>query len=361
MSMRKPFALGGRSWNSFRKIPPDLGSEKKGGRHGFASNCDSRVEDNFFEIIGGHTAGDPMNADLSWTYLTGAEIARKMDDLGTPVCADTARAMLDDAGMGKRKIEKSKTMGHAENRNEQFENIARLRDQFERAELPVISVDGKKKEFLGELFRPGSYYGDGPQIAFDHDFPSYATGRVVPYGIYDMARNVGHMTLGTSAETSQFATDSLYLWWKRHGVRYYDGADSMLVLCDSGGSNNARHHIFKEDLQRLADRIGVRIRIAHYPPHCSKYNPIEHRYFCHVTRAWSGMLFSTMEVITDGLRRVWTSTGLRSTYAVLDQVYQLKRKASEMFLSTYPIQFDSYLPQWNYVAVPTRAKSPGSN
>lgn len=294
-----------------------------------------------------------MDDGLCWTYLSGAELARKMTDIGAPVCADTARAMLEEAGMGKRKIEKSRTMGQVENRNEQFKKIARLRAKFEREDLPVISIDTKKKEFVGDLFRPGTYYGNGPQIAYDHDFPSFATGKVVPYGIYDTARNVGHATLGTSADTSQFATDSVCLWWKRHGIRHYGGADSMLVLCDCGGSNNARHHIFKEDLQRLADRLGMRIRVAHYPPYCSKYNPIEHRYFCHVTRAWSGVLFKTMEVITQALRRVGTSTGLRSTYAVLDRVYELNRKASDAFLLSCPIKFDRYLPQWNYLAAPT--------
>lgn len=334
-------------------IRPDQESEKKGGRLPVASNSDVPVEDHFFEIICSHTAGDPMVEDQCWTYLTGAEIARQMAEMGTPICADTARAMLADAGLGRRKIEKSKTMGDVEHRNDQFENIAKLRNDFERAELPVLSIDGKKKEFLGELFRPGQYYGNAPQVAFDHDFPSYATGKIVPHGIYDLARNVGHMTLGTNAETSEFATDSLYLWWQRHGVRYYAGAESMLILCDSGGSNNARHHIFKFDLQRLADRIGMEIRIAHYPPHCSKYNPIEHRFFCHVTQAWSGLLFKSMQIVTDGLRRVRTVTGLRSTYAVLDRVYELKRKASDAFLCDYPILFDEYLPQWNYVATPS--------
>jgi hypothetical protein len=294
-----------------------------------------------------------MNEDLCWTYLSGAELARKMTDFGVPICADTARAMLDEAGLGKRKIEKSKTMGKVENRNEQFEKIARLRAEFERKNLPVISIDTKKKEFLGDLCRSGEYYGNGPQIAFDHDYPSFATGKLVPHGIYDTVRNVGHVTLGTSADTSQFATDSIYLWWKRHGIRHYGGAESMLVLCDGGGSNNSRHHIFKEDLKRLADRIGVRIRVAHYPPYCSKYNPIEHRYFCHVTRAWSGILFKTMDIVTQALRRVGTSTGLRSTYAVLDRIYPLKRKASDEFLLTYPIKFDRYLPQWNYTVAPT--------
>ncbi len=347
---RKQSVLEGGIWNNYPMTKADFESEKKGGRQSLASKKDSLVEDHFWEIISCHTAGDPMVPDLCWTCLAGSEIARLMTDMGTPICADTARSMLSDAGLGRRKIEKSKSIGQSAQRNEQFENIARLRCNFESRSLPIISIDGKKKEFLGELYRPGTFYGNGSILAFDHDFPSYSTGKVVPHGIYDVARNVGHLTLGNTSETSQFATDSIALWWSRHGRRHYEGADSMLVLCDSGGSNNARNHIFKYDLKRLAERIGLDIRVAHYPPHCSKFNPIEHRYFCHVTRAWSGMLFTSIDVVTSALRRVWTSSGLSTTYAVLNRFYQLKRKPSEEFLMNYPITFDAWLPQWNYVA-----------
>jgi hypothetical protein len=128
---------------------------------------------------------------------------------------------------------------------------------------------------------------------------------------------------------------------------------SILLLCDGGGSKNCRHHIFKQDLQRLVNRIEIPIRVAHYPPHCSKYNPIEHRLFPHVTRAWSGVIFRTLEIVTTCLRRVWTRTGLKVAYAVLDKVYQLKRQATEQFLESYPIRFGKLLPDWNYTVIPT--------
>ena len=127
-----------------------------------------------------------------------------------------------------------------------------------------------------------------------------------------------------------------------------------MLLCDGGGSNNCRHYIFKEDLQRLVNRIEVPIRVAHYPPYCSKYNPIEHRLFPHVARAWSGVVFRSMAIVTECLRRVWTSTGLKVTYSVLDKVYQLERQASDHFLEVFPIQFEDYLPDWNYTVVPNQ-------
>ena len=244
-------------------------------------------------------------------------------------------------------------MGEAPDRNEQFEIIADLQEQYLDSLNPIISMDTKKKEFLGDLYRPGRGYSNGSNPVFDHDFPSYAEGKIVPHGLYDVKRNVGHLTLGTSHDTGQFACDSFGLWWKRHGERAYPWATSILLLCDGGGSNNCRHYIFKEDLQRLVNRIGVSIRVAHYPPHCSKYNPIEHRLFPHITRAWSGVIFRSMEIVTNCLKRVWTKSGLKLTYATLDKTYQLQRKVTDNFLNSFPIQFAKRLPDWNYTVVPT--------
>jgi hypothetical protein len=311
------------------------------------------LEDNFVEVVADHTAGDPMREDVMWTNLTPPEIARHLDELGTPVCADTVRKLLDEFGFHRRKAEKTKTMGRDPCRNEQFEVIAELQDRYLDSPNPIISMDTKKKEFVGELFRDGKGYSTGPNAVFDHDFPSFADGKIIPHGLYDVKRNEGHLTLGLSRDTGRFACDSFALWWNRHGRRTYPGATSILLLCDGGGSNNCRHHIFKEDLQRLVDRIGVSIRVAHYPPHCSKYNPIEHRLFPHVTRAWSGVIFRSMKMVTDCLNRVWTKTGLKLTYAVLDKAYLLQRKIAPTFLESCTIQFDEYLPEWNYTVVPT--------
>jgi hypothetical protein len=311
------------------------------------------LEDNFVEVVGDHTAGDPLHEEVFWTYLSSTEIARRLAELGTPVCPDTVRGLLVDFGFHKRQAEKTKTMGEAPCRNEQFENIARLKQQYLDSPNPILSMDTKKKELLGEFFRAGQAYSTGRNAVFDHDFPSYAEGKIIPHGLYDVKRNLGHITLGLSHDTGEFACDSLGLWWRRHGARAYPLADSILLLCDGGGSNNCRHFIFKEDLQRLVNRLSIPIRVAHYPPHCSKYNPIEHRLFPHVTRAWSGVVFRTLDIVTECLKRVWTSSGLKATHAVLHKVYQLKRQVSARVLDSYPIQFDNYLPNWNYTVVPT--------
>jgi len=294
-----------------------------------------------------------MREDVVWTYLTAGEISEKLSQYGTPVCRHTVTDLLDTLGFAKRKAQKKLSMGASPFRNEQFENVARLKDEYSNSENPIISMDTKKKELWGEFFRSGQAYTTGPNSVFDHDYPSYAEGKIIPHGLYDLKRNVGHITLGNSHDTSQFACDSFRLWWRRHGERSYPKATSILLLCDGGGSNNWRHHIFKEDLQRLVNQFNIPVRVAHYPPHCSKYNPIEHRLFPHVQRAWRGVVFRTWEIVTECLRRVWTSTGLKLTYAVLDKVYQLKRAATERFLEASPIQFEDPLPDWNYTVLPT--------
>jgi hypothetical protein len=310
------------------------------------------LEDNFIRVVGDHLAGDPERDDVIWTYLTNTEISQRLAHLGTPVSPDTVRSLLDEYGFHKRQAEKTKAMGESPHRNEQFEQIAALKEEYLHSSNPILSMDTKKKELLGEFFRPGRANATGPVRTFDHDFPSYAQGKIIPHGIYDLKRNAGHITLGTSHDTSQFACDSFLRWWRRYGRWFYAKARSILLLCDGGGSNNWRHSIFKEDLQRTVNQIGIPIRVAHYPPHCSKYNPIEHRLFPHIARAWSGVIFRSLEIVTDCLRRVWTSAGLTLTYTVLDKPYELNRQVSKRFLDTASIRFEKLLPEWNYTVLP---------
>jgi hypothetical protein len=302
--------------------------------------------------VSAHLAGDPGDEELVWTYLSTTEIADRLAKSGTPVCRHTVAELLEDFGLTRRRIQKTKTMGQAECRNEQFENIARLTEEYRDSPNPIVSMDTKKKEFLGDFARPGTAYGNASDKAWDHDYASHATGVVIPHGLYDERRNVGHITLGTSRDTSEFACDSLYWWWQHHGRRAWPQAQRILLKCDGGGSNNSRHYIFKEDLQRLVNRIGLPIEVAHYPPYCSKYNPIEHRLFPHVQRAWSGVMFRSYDIVVECLKRVWTSAGLRVTVKLLNKSYELGRKASERFLSAWPIQFADELPQWNYTVIP---------
>lgn len=243
-------------------------------------------------------------------------------------------------------------MKRVKHRNAQFENIARLKAGYIAAGNPVVSMDTKKKEYLGNFYREGRLYTLEELQVYDHDFNSQAEGIVIPHGIYDVQRNTGYITLGTSHETSEFACDCIRNWWNGRGSLEYPNATSILVLCDGGGSNNSRHYIFKQDLQALVDELGIEIRIAHYPPYTSKYNPIEHRLFPHVTRACQGVIFKSIELVKELMEKTQTRQGLKVTVQIADQVYHTGRKAAKDFKETMRIVFDEYLPQWNYTAVP---------
>ena len=237
-------------------------------------------------------------------------------------------------------------------RNEQFEKIAVLQATYQKVGNPIISIDTKKKEYLGNFYRNGHLYATAPLTTYDHDFTSFAEGIVIPHAIYDLQLNTGFINLGISHDTSQFVCDSLRRWWYTQGQRDYPHATSILILCDGGGSNDSRHAIFKQDLQDLANEIGIEIRIAHYPPYCSKYNPIEHRLFPHVTRACQGVIFRNLEVVKHLMAHTKTQQGLSVIVHVIDKMYSTGRKAADTFKNNMPILFDDFLPQWNYRAVP---------
>lgn len=217
---------------------------------------------------------------------------------------------------------------------------------------PIISIDTKKKELIGNIYRDGNLLTREEIQTLDHDFPSYGEGVIIPHGIYDLKQNKGMINLGTSKDTSEFVTDCIELWWNEVGQFEYPNAEEILVLCDGGGSNSSRHYIFKADLQNLVNRLQMPIRIAHYPPYCSKYNPIEHRLFPHMTQAGSGVIFTNVEVAQEVYSQTQTKTGLEVVVGLLDKVYETGRKVAQFFKENMDIAFDEFLPQWNYTAFP---------
>jgi hypothetical protein len=208
---------------------------------------------------------------------------------------------------------------------------------------------------MGNFYRPGTLYTQAPVETWDHDFPSLAQGVVIPHGIYDLQRNQGYVTLGTSHDTSEFACDSLRQWWQTDGQALYAEADSLLLLCDGGGSNSARTYLFKADLEQLVQEIGMEIRVAHYPPYTSKYNPIEHRLFPHLTRACQGVIFTSVDLVKDLMAKATTKTGLEVNVSILDKVYATGRKVAATFKEQMRVIFDDALPQWNYRVLPGAA------
>ncbi len=185
-------------------------------------------------------------------------------------------------------------------------------------------------------------------LTLDHDFPSLATGIVIPYGMYDVSYNHGYVTLGTSHDTSAFACDSIRHWWWSFGCKTYPTAASILLLCDGGGSNSSRTYLFKVELEKVVQEIGVEIRVAHYPPYTSKYNPIEHRLFPHLTRACQGVIFSSVELVKELMSKATTKAGLEVDVTILDKVYETGRKVSTALKKQMRVIFDEVLPRWNY-------------
>ena len=306
-------------------------------------------------VLETRTAGDPDNVTIVFTDLSPARLSATMTTRGTPVCAAVIRHWMDEQDLRLRKIAKDLAGGHSPDRDTQFERIAELITEYNEAGNPYFSIDTKAKEHLGKLFRAGRVRSTRAFRAFDHDFPSWADGVLIPHGIYDPVRNRGHINLGLSHDTSQFACDSFRWYWNRIGKRCYPEATSILWLCDCGGSNAANQYLFKHDLQLLVDQIGVEIRVAHYPSYCSKYNLIERRLFPHITRACQGLLFDTLDTVVALMRKASTRTGLRTTVHVMRRHYETGRKATEHMKQNLQIVFDNLLPKWNYRALPQSA------
>src|SRR5262249_26362926 len=274
---------------------------------------------------------------------------------GTPVCADGIRHWMEEQDLRWRKMAQDLAGGHSPDRDTQCERIADLIAAYQEAGHPSFSIDTKAQEHLGTLVRAGRGRSTQAFRAFDHDFPRWADGVLIPPGIYDWVRHRGPINLGLSNDTSPCACASFRWYWNRIGKRCYPEATSILWLCDGGGSNAASQYIFKHDLQQLADQIGVEMRVAHYPSYGSKDNLIERRLFPHITRACQGMLFDTLDTVVAWMRKASTSTGLRTTGNVMRRHDETGRNATDKMQQNVKIVFDNLLPKWNYRAIPQYA------
>lgn len=309
----------------------------------------------FLDVVDPFTAGDPDEAGVLWTNLSRPQIARELLERGFRVSVTVVTQLLKRHRLGRRQALKTLCLDQHAQRDRQFQIINRYRAEFQASPDPVLSMDTKHKEFLGLLFRKGRLYTQKAKKALDHDFPSSAQGVVYPHGLYDLKRNLGHLNLGNSHDTSRFACDSVGHWWETLGRFAYPQARRLLLCCDGGGSNASNRYVFKYHLERLAERTGLEIRVAHYPPGCSKHNPIEHRFFPHVTRACQGLLLTSVEVTAQAMAKASTRQGLKTTVHVLAGNYPTKEGYPEDYKETMKIHFDEELPVWNYRAIPSHS------
>lgn len=293
-----------------------------------------------------------MNPGEIWTNRSTGELSDALAQCGLFACPNTVdRLLREELQLGRRQACKDLAIGHSPDRDAQFKRIAELREYYTRWGLPVISIDTKKKELLGNFHRPGAAWTNAQVHTLDHDFATAAEGKVIPYGVYDVTANEAMMTLAQGSDTAELVGDSIRMWWNRMGRHRYRGARRMLVLADSGGSNGYRVSLFREKLWELSAWLGVPIRVAHLPSYCSKYNPIDHRLFSHVSRSLKGVIFRSMTTIRDAVARTATRTGLRVKASIMNKIYPRGSRASDAFLAGNFIRHDDCLPKYNYKTI----------
>jgi hypothetical protein len=296
-----------------------------------------------------HTAGSPVDPNQLWTNRSPTELADQLSEQGHPIDRKTVQRMLkEDLGLSRRQMVKTLSMGESADRDAQFRRMQKIKSKFLKQGFPVLSVDTKKKEMLGQFYRSGAAWTNGRVQAWDHDFPSSSWGKVIPYGVYDLARNESLIYLAQGADTGQLAADAVRRWWHRLGKWRYSVDSPILLLADCGGSNGYRVGLYREQLQRLANQLGKTIRVCHLPPYCSKYNPIDHRLFCHLSRSLRSFMLRSNEQIREAIVRTTTPSGLRVVTEFGPKLYPTDIKASPEYLAQEPIIRDKILPQFNY-------------
>lgn len=310
------------------------------------------IDEIFATLLTEHTAGDPMDTDKKWTNLTVPKMVELLRDKSIGVCVGVVKQLLKKQGFCRRKMVKNRTMKVVENRDAQFKHIEQIKSMYMKAGFPVLSIDTKKKEMLGNFYRDGKLYTRSQTCVNDHDFKSFSTGSVIPHGIYDLKYNKCYLTIGKSKDTATFLCDNIEYVWNNSLKHLYHGKRKIVLLFDGGGSNSCLHHVVKEQLQILADKLQIEIVVAHYPPYCSKWNPIEHKAFCHITKAWSGVVLDNYEIVKELAESSTTKTGFSVEVNFNNNEYETGKKASKEFLESKPFFSDGKIPKLNYWFIP---------
>lgn len=291
-----------------------------------------------------------------WTRLTPGKVADCLQNrMGIFVSATTVRRLLSSLEYSLKSNDKSLSSRTHPDKNKQFEIIKELREQFSLAGDPIISVDTKKKELIGLFKNSGRVWCKNAQKVKDHDFRSEALGLASPYGIYDVGLNSGMVVVGKSADTPEFAVNSIATWWKCNGKNQYPNTKRLLILADSGGSNGARPRAFKKFLQeKIADKHGLEITVAHYPAGASKWNPIEHRMFSEISKNWAGHPLESFEILLNFIKDTSTVSGLRIEACLDESEYEKGIKVSDKEFKKLNITRNTTLSNWNYIITATQ-------
>lgn len=311
------------------------------------------------EVIEPEIAGEPQTGKR-WICQSLSKIQRALEQQeAIEVSQETIRQLLRKLDIRPKSNVKRLHPNPHPDRDQQFEYINSQKEAFLKAGWPCISVDTKKKELLGFFFNRGQQWCREATDVNTHDFPSYADGRAIPYGIYDVQHNLGYVGVGQSADTPEFAVDVIVWWWQHFGRHLYPNAPELLILADGGGSNGYRPRRWKQQLQeKIADALGLAVTVCHYPTGASKWNPIEHRLFSQISRTWAGTPLTSYDVVLDGLRSTVTNTGLRVEATLIDKIYEKGLSVTDKEMKLLMIEKHNTCPSWNYTI---RPRKKGSN
>ena len=301
--------------------------------------------------------GDPMSP-LRWTCKSTTRLAQELSRQGHQVSQRTVCDLLSQLKYSLQSLRKTREGANHPDRDAQFHYIAKMVASYQRQHQPVVSVDTKKKELIGDFKNAGKEWQPAgrPEQVRVHDFIDTELGKVAPYGVYDLTANQGWVSVGIDHDTAEFAVQSIKRWWLEMGEPLYRKAKRLLITADCGGSNGNRVRLWRLQLQHLADDIGLAVQVCHFPPGTSKWNKIEHRMFCHISNNWRGRPLLSRQVVVNLIGSVTTAEGLRVKAALDENVYQAGIKVTDAELAAVAIERDKFHGEWNYRISPQRPR-----
>ena len=342
----------------FPDLAEDVASQRcrcdGGGRRPLHETDESLLGD-LKKLVEPATRGDP-SSPLLWTSKSTRKLATELARMGHQVSHMTVSRLLKQLGYSLQANRKMREGADHPDRDAQFLHINKKVRSFQRRRQPVISVDTKKRELVGDFKNAGREWRPqgSPQPVRTHDFQDKELGVAIPYGVYDVTQNEGWVNVGTDRDTSEFAVESIRRWWRRMGSRVYPNAKGLLIMADGGGSNGSRRRLWKLCLQGLADELGLAITVCHFPPGTSKWNKIEHRMFCHITENWRGQPLVSRAVIVKLIGSTRTREGLAVKAALDRHVYETGIHVSDDQLATVRLSRDKFHGDWNYTIRPRK-------
>lgn len=342
--------------HDYRDLAERLAGERirqpGGGRRSLREH-DSELEARLKKLVDPATRGEPTSP-LLWTSKSTRKLAKELQQLGHSVSYRTVARMLQDLGFSLQANRKTREGKQHPDRDAQFQYINKKVRRFQRRRQPVVSVDAKKRELVGDFKNGGQEWQPNgqPEEVRTHDFKDKDLGVAIPYGVYDQTQNNGWVSVGIDRNTAEFATESIRRWWRRMGTRTYPQATELLITADAGGSNGSRSRLWKVCLQELADHLGIDITVCHFPPGTSKWNKIEHRMFCHITENWRGRPLVSQAVIVNLIGNTTTESGLTIKAQLDKNSYQTGIKVSDQELAQVHITKHKFHGDWNYTISP---------